>query len=69
MLFNLFINVVDLHELFVGAHTDYPLVRNTFGGSDLLIFYRDLMRKAADRSRRDRSRGAAEPSPRARRST
>ena len=46
-LFNLFINVVDLHEFFVGAHTDYPLVRNTFGGSDLLIFYRDLMRKAA----------------------
>ena len=46
-LFNLFINVVDLHEFFVGAHTDYPLVRSTFGGSDLLIFYRDLMRKAA----------------------
>ncbi|WP_322009507.1 FUSC family protein [Paraburkholderia sp. J12] len=45
--FNLFINTVDLHELFVGAHTDYPLVRNTFGGSDLLIFYRDLIRKAA----------------------
>ncbi|GAB2881509.1 hypothetical protein GCM10027093_16020 [Paraburkholderia jirisanensis] len=46
-LFNLFINAVDLHELFVGAHTDYPLVRNTFGGSDVLIFYRDLIRKAA----------------------
>ncbi|WP_438395956.1 FUSC family protein [Caballeronia sp. DA-9] len=47
MLFNLFINVVDLHEMFVGAHTDYPLVRNTFGGADILIFYRDLMRKSA----------------------
>ncbi|HZZ13268.1 MAG TPA: FUSC family membrane protein [Paraburkholderia sp.] len=47
MLFNLFINTVDLHELFVGAHTDYPLVRNTFGGSDLLVFYRDLIRKSA----------------------
>ncbi len=46
-LFNLFINTVDLHELFVGAHTDYPLVRNTFGASDVLIFYRDLIRKAA----------------------
>ncbi|MCK9879191.1 YccS/YhfK family membrane protein, partial [Frankia sp. Ag45/Mut15] len=45
--YNLFINSVDLHELFVGAHTDYPLVRNTFGGSDLIIFYRDLIRKAA----------------------
>jgi uncharacterized membrane protein YccC len=47
MHFNLFINTVDLHELFVGAHTDYPLVRNTFGGSDLLVFYRDLICKAA----------------------
>ncbi|PLZ04399.1 AraE protein [Burkholderia sp. WAC0059] len=47
MHFNLFINTVDLHELFVGTHTDYPLVRNTFGGSDLLVFYRDLIRKAA----------------------
>ncbi|AET88691.1 MULTISPECIES: FUSC family protein [Caballeronia] len=46
-LFNLFINVVDLHEFFVGAHTDYPLVRKTFAGSDVLVFYRDLMRKAA----------------------
>ncbi|SIT42953.1 conserved membrane hypothetical protein [Paraburkholderia ribeironis] len=48
MLFNLFINTVDLHELFVGAHTDYPMVRTTFGGSDLLVFYRDLIRKAAE---------------------
>jgi uncharacterized membrane protein YccC len=47
MLFNLFINTVDLHELFVGAQTDYPKVRNTFGGSDLLVFYRDLIRKVA----------------------
>jgi len=47
MHFNLFINTVDLHELFVGAHTDYPLVRSTFGGADLLVFYRDLIRKAA----------------------
>jgi uncharacterized membrane protein YccC len=46
-LFNLFINTVDLHELFVGTHTDYPLVRTTFGGSDVLVFYRDLIRKAA----------------------
>jgi uncharacterized membrane protein YccC len=46
-LFNLFINVVDLHEFCVGAHTDFPLVRNAFVGSDILIFFRDLMRKAA----------------------
>ncbi|KXU91274.1 AraE protein [Paraburkholderia monticola] len=48
MLYNLFINTVDLHELFVGAQTDYTLVRTTFGGSDLLVFYRDLIRKAAE---------------------
>jgi uncharacterized membrane protein YccC len=47
ILFNLFINSVDLHDLFVGTHTDYPLVRHVFGGSDLMIFYRDLIRKAA----------------------
>jgi uncharacterized membrane protein YccC len=47
MLFNLFINTVDLHELFVGTHVDYSLVRTTFGGSDLLVFYRDLIRKSA----------------------
>jgi len=47
MLFNLFINTVDLHELFVGVHTDYQMVRNTFGSSDLLVFYRDLIRKTA----------------------
>ncbi|PPK47540.1 putative membrane protein YccC [Trinickia symbiotica] len=46
-LFNLFINSVDLHELFVGAHTDYPLLRRTFGNADLMMFYRDLIRKAA----------------------
>lgn len=46
-LFNLFINSVDLHELFVGAHTDYPLLRRTFGNADLMLFYRDLIRKAA----------------------
>jgi uncharacterized membrane protein YccC len=47
-LFNLFINTVDLHELFVGAHTDYPLMRSTFGNADLMMFFRDLIRKAAN---------------------
>lgn len=46
-LFNLFINSVDLHELFVGTHTDYPLLRSTFGNADVMLFYRDLVRKAA----------------------
>ncbi|MEX3592513.1 MAG: FUSC family membrane protein [Burkholderia sp.] len=47
MMFNLFINSVDLHEMFIGAHTDYPLLRSTYGRSDMLLFYRDLIRKAA----------------------
>jgi uncharacterized membrane protein YccC len=46
-LFNLFINSVDMHELFVGLHTDFPLLRRTFGNADLMIFYRDLIRKGA----------------------
>jgi uncharacterized membrane protein YccC len=46
-LFNLFINTVDLHELFVGAHVDHAMIRNTFAGSDLLVFFRDLINKAA----------------------
>jgi uncharacterized membrane protein YccC len=46
-LFNLFINTVDLHESFVGAHSDYPLMRTTFGRCDLMVFFRDLIRKAA----------------------
>jgi len=46
-LFNLFINTVDLHELFVGAHTDYPLMRSTFGNADMMMFFRDWIRKAA----------------------
>ncbi|MCG1054616.1 FUSC family protein [Mycetohabitans sp. B5] len=47
MLFNLFINTVDLHELFVGAHVDHAMIRATFGGSDLMVFFRDLIEKAA----------------------
>jgi uncharacterized membrane protein YccC len=46
-IFNLFINIVDLHEMFVSAHTDYQLVREVFGKSDLMVFYRDLLRKIA----------------------
>jgi uncharacterized membrane protein YccC len=46
-LFNLFINTVDLHELFVSAHTDYPLLRSTFGNTDVMMFFRDWIRKAA----------------------
>ncbi|RKP50272.1 FUSC family protein [Pararobbsia silviterrae] len=48
VLFNLFINTVDLHEGVLAAHTDYPLVRSTFGDADLMLFFRDLLDKLAD---------------------
>lgn len=45
MMYNLFINSVDLYELFVGVYIDYLLVCNMFGGMDLIIFYCDLICK------------------------
>ncbi|WP_347556531.1 FUSC family membrane protein [Robbsia sp. KACC 23696] len=49
-LFNLFIDAVDLHETAISSHTDYALLRNTFGNDnpDLLIFFHDLLEKCAD---------------------
>ncbi|MDX3908109.1 MAG: FUSC family membrane protein [Pigmentiphaga sp.] len=47
MLFNLFIDIVDLHETMVAVHTDYPLLRRVFKESDLLVFFRDLLHKLA----------------------
>jgi uncharacterized membrane protein YccC len=49
-LFNLFIDAVDLHETAISSHTDYALLRNTFGDDnpDLLIFFHDLLEKCAD---------------------
>lgn len=47
VLFNLFINSVDLHEGILAAHTDYPMVRNAFGDADLMMFFRDLLEKLA----------------------
>jgi uncharacterized membrane protein YccC len=44
-LFNLFIDIVDLHETVVAVHTDYDLMRRTFAESDLLVFFRDLLSK------------------------
>ncbi|HTJ92174.1 MAG TPA: FUSC family membrane protein, partial [Pararobbsia sp.] len=48
VLFNLFVNTVDLHEGVLAAHTDYRLVRTTFGDSDIMMFFRDLLDKLAD---------------------
>ena len=47
LLFNLFINTVDLHETVIAGHTDFALLRQTFGDGDVLVFFRDLIRKAA----------------------
>ena len=47
MMFNLFIDIVDLHENVVAVHTDYALLRRVFAGSDLLLFFRDLLHKVA----------------------
>ncbi|CAB3784810.1 FUSC family protein [Pararobbsia alpina] len=47
VLFNLFINSVDLHEGILAAQTDYAMVRNAFGDSDLMMFFRDLLEKLA----------------------
>ena len=48
VLFNLFVNSVDLHDGVLGSHTDYPMLRNTFGDSDLMMFFRDVLEKLAD---------------------
>ena len=47
MLFNLFIDIVDLHETVVSVHTDHALLRQVFTDSDLLVFFRDLLKKLA----------------------
>jgi uncharacterized membrane protein YccC len=46
-LFNLFILTVDLHDTIVAAHTDYGQLRDTVGSSDLMLFFRDAVRKLA----------------------
>lgn len=48
MLTNLFINVVDLHEYLMSAHTDYEALRQLFAKSDILIFFRDLILKMVE---------------------
>jgi uncharacterized membrane protein YccC len=48
VLFNLFINSVDLHDGILAAHTDYPMLRTAFGDADLMMFFRDLLEKLAD---------------------
>lgn len=46
-LFNLFINCVDMHDRILASHTDYALLRQSFKQHDLLIFFRDLIKKIA----------------------
>ncbi|WP_420226336.1 FUSC family protein [Pigmentiphaga litoralis] len=46
-MFKMFIDIVDLHETVVAVHTDYELLRRVFAGSDLLVFFHDLLHKLA----------------------
>jgi uncharacterized membrane protein YccC len=46
-LFNLFIDVIDLHDTVLAAQTNFALLRSQFAGSDTLDFLRDSLRKAA----------------------
>ncbi len=47
LLFNLFIHIVDLHNMIVAAHAEYALMRATFGVSDILSFFHDFLIKSA----------------------
>ncbi|WP_042688392.1 FUSC family protein, partial [Candidatus Glomeribacter gigasporarum] len=47
MLFNLFVNMVDLHQMVLAAHTDYAQMREAFDDADVMVFLRDLIDKAA----------------------
>ncbi|MCW3480687.1 FUSC family protein [Neisseriaceae bacterium JH1-16] len=46
-LFNLFIDVIDLHDMVLAAQTDFALLREHFADGDSLDFLRDLMQKTA----------------------
>lgn len=45
MVWNVFIDMVNMLDLLVGTHTDYTLLQRTLGQSDTLIFMRDALLK------------------------
>ncbi|MCD8538140.1 MAG: FUSC family protein [Burkholderiaceae bacterium] len=45
MVWNVFIDMVNMLDLLVGTHTDYALLQRTLGQSDTLIFMRDALLK------------------------
>ncbi len=45
MVWNVFIDMVNMLDLLVGTHTDYTLLQRTLGQSDTLIFMRDALVK------------------------
>ncbi len=45
MVWNVFIDMVNMLDLLVGTHTDYLLLQRTLGQSDTLIFMRDALLK------------------------
>jgi uncharacterized membrane protein YccC len=45
MVWNVFIDMVNMLDMLVGTHTDYTLLQRTLGQSDTLIFMRDALLK------------------------
>lgn len=45
MVWNVFIDMVNMLDLLVGTHTDYTLLQRTLGQADTLIFMRDALLK------------------------
>lgn len=45
MVWNVFIDMVNMLDLLVGTHTDYTLLQRTLGQTDTLIFMRDALLK------------------------
>ena len=45
MVWNVFIDMINMLDMLVGTHTDYTLLQRTLGQSDTLIFMRDALLK------------------------
>ncbi|WP_415789036.1 FUSC family protein [Bordetella tumulicola] len=60
MLWNMFVNMLQLLDTLVASHTDYALLRRALAGHDCLLFMRDALAKMSvevDRIALDVSRG------------
>lgn len=48
MVWNVFVDMVNMLDMLVGTHTDYTLLHRSLGQSDTLIFMRDALLKMAN---------------------